>query len=60
MREGANMWGNEYMRGFMKRIFRPVSVYVILGNIEEHIGLLMALEKKNLLKSGKFFYDSEY
>lgn len=31
------------------------AVYVILGNVEEHIGLLMALEKRNLLKSGNLY-----
>ncbi|OXU27316.1 hypothetical protein TSAR_008171 [Trichomalopsis sarcophagae] len=30
-------------------------IYVILGNVEEHIGLLMALDKRKLLRTGEYW-----
>ncbi|KAL7287914.1 hypothetical protein TKK_0017974 [Trichogramma kaykai] len=34
---------------------RETRIYVILGNVEEHIGLLMALDKRDLLQSGQYW-----
>ncbi|XP_011493860.1 PREDICTED: guanylate cyclase 32E [Ceratosolen solmsi marchali] len=35
--------------------YADTRIYVILGNVEEHIGLLMALDKRNLLKTGEYW-----
>ncbi|XP_014210339.1 guanylate cyclase 32E [Copidosoma floridanum] len=35
--------------------FADTRIYVILGNIEEHIGLLMALDRRHLLTSGEYW-----
>ncbi|XP_015431472.1 PREDICTED: guanylate cyclase 32E [Dufourea novaeangliae] len=35
--------------------YRETRIYVILGNYYEHMGLLMALDQKNLLETGEYW-----
>ncbi|XP_020284969.1 guanylate cyclase 32E isoform X2 [Pseudomyrmex gracilis] len=40
---------------YVKETYRETRIYVILGHCDEHMGLLMALDKMNLLDKGEYF-----
>lgn len=54
--DAVRLYKNKVLADAFMEISHYISVYVILGNVEEHIGLLMALEKKNLLQTGKCLF----
>ncbi|XP_035734350.1 guanylate cyclase 32E-like isoform X1 [Vespa mandarinia] len=39
----------------VKETYRETRIYVILGNHDEHMGLLMALDKRKLLEKGEYW-----